>query len=100
MSRSPSDRTEPHRDALVKQVEFVDIESLSEEIVYAIVENSEKRPQEMEQFRKFIDPDALNTLFPVDDGGKPLVDAEFTFYFEGHRIEIDTDGEVTIQQIS
>lgn len=98
MSRTSPDHSDARDGVLVDEREVADVESLSEEIVYTIVENSGKRPQEMSQFREYVNPEALDDLFPLDDDGEPRADARLSFHFEGHHIVIDTNGQVRIQR--
>lgn len=91
--------THPERsEQLVSAHDLSEVESLSEEILFAIVEYDEQSQEDLSPFGRYIDPDALDDLFAVDGADGPHVDAALSFRYENYRVDVDADGLVRIRR--
>lgn len=71
--------------------------SLSVAVVEAVAEREAVDPAALDQpLYDVVDPDALETLFPVDDAGRPRRGGHVTFVYRGHLVRVSADREVRI----
>ncbi|SEV89657.1 HalOD1 output domain-containing protein [Halobacterium jilantaiense] len=68
-------------------------ESVSESVVLAVSEATDTDPLEMARLADVLDPDALDALFPGDDGTGTL-----SFRFNGCDVTVHSDGYTVVSQ--
>lgn len=71
--------------------------SISVAVVEAVAEREAVDPLALDRpLYDVVDPDALETLFPVDDDGRPEVEGYVTFVYGGRLVRVTSDREVRI----
>ena len=71
-------------------------DSVSEELLLAVAAVTDTDPAELDVLADVVDPEALDAIFPADDGDPFDVAGSVTFDYEGCRIQIRRDGTITI----
>ena len=75
-----------------------DIDSLTEEITLAILDEDDGPAEGLPPLNEYLDPDALDALFTLDEEGDPRVDARFCFRYGGYQVAVDSDGPVVLRR--
>jgi hypothetical protein len=100
MSSGTSHQPNVPAGTLIYEAPLADVDSVSTTILTAVVEYSNRDPDELTPFYEYMDPDALDALFMLNSDGTPSSAATFTFSFEGYRIDITADGQLLIHYLA
>lgn len=96
-----SNETDSHRrvDATGQYQHTFDpaVDSVSEELVYAVAELDDTEPTELAILADVVDPDALDSLFQSRSNGRPRdANGLVVFTYDSHLVEITADGSILI----
>lgn len=93
--RTTSDGAESTNRSAVEYERGTD-ETASEAVVTALSSAMEVPRTELDPIYDAIDPDALDSLFRSNGDAPPQFDGQVGFYYDDHRVRVDSDGTVLV----